>query len=62
MMIHKTTPCIDDSGNIIIPFNSDPKYQYWNGGQPLSVTLQEMNITEDVWKKHTEKPYPESAV
>ena len=43
---------LDDSGDIIIPSNSDAKYHYWNGGQPLSETLKEL----------TEKPYPENAV
>jgi hypothetical protein len=60
-MPDKQFPYIDDAGHIVIPFNSDPKYHFWNGGQPLSVTLQQMKITEDVWKKHSEKPYPENA-
>jgi hypothetical protein len=60
-MSDKTIPYIDSYGHIVIPFNSDSKYHFWNGGQHLAVTLQEMNLTEDVWKKHTEKPYPENA-
>ena len=61
-MSEKTTPYIDDSGNVIIPFNSDPKYHFCKDGQQLSVTLQEMKTTEDVWKKHTGKPFPGDAV
>ena len=58
----KGSPYIDHSENIIIPFNADPKYHYWNGGQPLFVTLQELNVTEDVWSKHIhQKPYPGNA-
>jgi hypothetical protein len=60
-MPEKTTPYIDDSGNVIIPFNSDPKYHFWKDGQQLSVTLQEMKLNEDVWKKHTGKPFPGDA-
>jgi hypothetical protein len=60
-MSNKQFPYIDDSGNVIIPFNSDPKYHFWKDGQRLSVTLQEMKINEGVWNKHTEKPYPGDA-
>ena len=57
-MTEKTTPYIDHSGQVIIPFNSDPQHHFWKGGQPLPVTLQELNLTEGNWKKYTEKPYP----
>ncbi len=42
-------------------FNADPKYHYWNGGQPLSQTMIELNITKDIWDKYTVKPYPKMA-
>ena len=57
-MTPKGSPYIEHTGTMIIPFNADPKYQYWNGGQPLSDTLLELNAPEDIWKKHIEKPYP----
>lgn len=57
-MTDKTSQYIDNSGNIIVPFNADPKYHFWNGGQSLSVTLQEVNAKEDLWNKYFEKPYP----
>ena len=57
-MSNNGTPYIDHTGTVIIPFNADPKYHYWNGGQPLSDTLLELNAPEDVWRKHTLKPYP----
>ena len=61
-MTNEGIPYIDHNGIIIIPFNSDPKYHYWNGGQPLSATLLELNAPEDVWKKHIQlKPYPGDA-
>jgi hypothetical protein len=59
-MTNNGAPYIDDSGNLIIPFSTDQKYHYWNGGQPLLVTLAEMNITKDIWGRHTEKSYPEN--
>ena len=60
-MTNKGIPYIDHTGIMIIPFNADPKYHYWNSGQPLSDTLMELNIMEDIWRKHTEKPYPGNA-
>jgi hypothetical protein len=57
-MVDTNTPYIDNSGNVIVPFNADPKYHFWNGGQSLSATLVEINATEKIWKKHSEKPYP----
>ena len=57
IMTNKDNPYIDHTGTIIIPFNADPKYHYWNGGQRLSETLLELNVPEDIWKKHSEKPY-----
>jgi hypothetical protein len=57
----KDSPYIDTTGAIIIPFAADPKYHYWNGGQPLSETLRELNTTKDIWGNHTEKPYPGNA-
>jgi hypothetical protein len=57
-MAPKDSPYIDPTGTMIIPFNADPKYHYWNGGQSLIETLMELNITKDIWDKHTLKPYP----
>jgi hypothetical protein len=60
-MPQKDSPYTDHTGTIIIPFSADPKYDYWNGGQPLSETLVELNTTKDIWGNHTEKPYPGNA-
>ena len=57
-MPQKDSLYIDHTGTMIIPFNADSKYHYWNDGQPLLETLMELNVPEDIWGKHTEKPYP----
>jgi hypothetical protein len=57
-MTNKNIPYIDQTGVLIIPFDSDQKYHYWNGGQPILETLLELNAPEDIWAKHTEDPYP----
>jgi len=61
-MTNKGIPYIDHTGTMIIPFSADQKYHFWNGGQPLSDTLLELNVPEEVWHKHIEKPYPGNAV
>ena len=62
-MDQKSTPHIDHNGTLIIPFNADPKYHFWNGGQSLSDTLLELNAPEDVWSKHIhQKPYQGNAL
>lgn len=53
-----STPYIDNAGNVIVPFNADPKYHFWNGGQSLSKTLLEIKANENTWDRHIEKPYP----
>lgn len=37
-------PCVDESGDLVIPFDSDPKYYWWVGGQSAEQTIKE--ITE----------------
>jgi len=55
------SPYIDHTGTMIIPFSADPKYHFWNGGQPLLKTLLELNAPKDIWGKHTEEPYAGNA-
>ncbi len=38
----QTEPYVTNFGVLIIPFNSDKKYHYWNGGQSLCDTLKEL--------------------
>lgn len=38
----QTKPYITDFGVLVIPFNSDKKYHYWNGGQSVCDTLKEL--------------------
>ena len=56
-MAPNDSPYIDHTGTMIIPFSADPKYHFWNGGQPLLTTLLELKVSKNVWDKHTEEPY-----
>jgi hypothetical protein len=57
-MTNKGIPYTDHTGTMIIPFNTGQKYHFWNGGQPLSDTLLALNTSQDIWRRHIEKPYP----
>jgi hypothetical protein len=35
-------PYVTDYGSLIIPSNSDVRYQYWRGGQSVCDTLKEL--------------------
>ena len=39
-------PYFEADGNLVIPFDSDPKYHWWNGGQSISKTINELTIPE----------------
>ena len=42
---HTTLPYINQYGDLVIPFGSDPKYHYWNGGQSIEATLKLLGVT-----------------
>src|SRR3990172_11751347 len=35
-------PYVTDYGSLVIPWNSDSRYHYWNGGQSVCDTLSEL--------------------
>lgn len=35
-------PYITAGGDLVIPFDSDPKYHWWKGGQSVKQTLAEL--------------------
>lgn len=35
-------PYIDLDGSLVIPFGCDPTYQWWNGGQSINETVEEV--------------------
>ena len=45
-------PYIKDN-ELIIPHDSDPKYHYWKGGQPIITTLGELDAPASLFAKHT---------
>jgi len=51
----RQTPYINRHGDLVIPFEADPKYFYWNGGQALESTLNELNVSGALWSKYSSK-------
>lgn len=45
-------PYINIQGDLVIPFDSDPKYHWWNGGQSVHKTLLELNTSPEIIKKY----------
>lgn len=41
-------PTIKENGILAIPFNSHPKYHWWNGGQSIATTLAELGAGQGV--------------
>ncbi len=37
-------PFLDQYGDLVIPFGSDPRFHYWNGGQSIAETEKEVRI------------------
>ena len=35
-------PFLDSEGDLVIPYNSDPRYWWWHGGQSISETIREL--------------------
>ena len=44
---HAKLPYFNQYGDLVIPFGSDPKYHYWNGGQSIKDTLKMLGSTRD---------------
>lgn len=49
-------PYITDDGELVVPFDADPKYQYWKPcGQSLFETLRELKVSEEIWNKYVQE-------
>ncbi|MFQ5934771.1 MAG: hypothetical protein ACE5KI_09035 [Dehalococcoidia bacterium] len=46
-------PFLDSSGALVIPFDSDPRYHWWAGGQSIAETLKELEATAEVVNRYS---------
>lgn len=40
-------PYLTPGGDLVIPFDSDPKYHWWKGGQSVKATIAELKASRD---------------
>ena len=53
-------PYINDDLDLIIPFEADPKYQWWRPcGQSMAVTLREMKVSDEIWDHYLATDFTE---
>ena len=45
-------PYIDKYGVLVIPFQSNPKYHWWAGGQTILETLRELRAPNEIIAKY----------
>ena len=50
--IRPLMPHIEKCATLVIPSGSDPKYHWWNGGQSIMETLEELGAEEDVLENY----------
>mgnify|MGYP001582793705 CR=1 FL=1 len=48
----QTEPFVTDFGVLVIPYNSNQKYHYWNGGQSICDTLKELGASDEIIKRY----------
>jgi hypothetical protein len=51
-------PYLDRNNTLRIPFDSDPKYHWWAGGQSIAETLAQLEVSPEIWRQYTSEPYP----
>jgi len=49
-----TRPYLNAKGELIIPFTSDRRYHWWNGGQSIQQTLRELHAPPEVFMRYVE--------
>ena len=42
-------PYIDEQGVLVVPFDSEPRFHWWAGGQPIIETLKELDAPDEVF-------------
>lgn len=47
-------PHINERGELIIPFSSDPRYHWWAGGQSIRATLLELGAPPEVFARYVD--------
>src|SRR4030095_14708589 len=46
-------PYLNHRNELVIPFASDPRFHWWNGGQSIATTLEELHASAEVRQRYT---------
>ncbi|MCR4319178.1 MAG: hypothetical protein NUV74_02435 [Candidatus Brocadiaceae bacterium] len=52
-------PYITDFGSLVIPFDSDRRFHWWNRGQSIHDTLRELGASDEILKRY-KSPYSDN--
>lgn len=52
-------PYITDYGTLIIPHNAPSRFHWWNRGQSIKDTLQELGASDEILKRY-KSPYSDN--
>ena len=50
-----SNPYLTDTGELIIPSDAPIEYRWWNGGQSVKKTLEELNAPEEVMDRYIDQ-------
>ncbi len=50
--LEKAPPYLDAKGVLVIPFDCHKRFHWWNGGQCILTTLEELGGNEQVFKRY----------
>ena len=45
-------PYIDVNGDLVIPFDCEPRFKWWTGGQPVYETLLELGASDETIRRY----------
>jgi len=52
-------PCINAHSELVISRDAPMRYRWWAGGQSISDTLAELDVSREIWGRYVDRPYPE---
>lgn len=47
------TPYVDENENLVFPLCCNAKYRWWQGGQSIDATLEELKVPERIRRRYS---------
>ncbi len=48
-------PFLNERGELIVPWNADVRYRWWDGGQSVQATLEELDAPPEIIRRYVAK-------